>query len=281
MRRVTLFVVALVPALLLWPLPSAGAGAPTLSVGDRSLTEGTGGPTTVKVPVRLSEPTSTKVRVSFTTVDGTAVAPDDYVASSGTLSFPPGVRVRRVPIEVVGDDLDESSESFRIRISRPTGASLADRVGSVVVEDDDCDDDQYEDNDALAAPWPLGPLLTGVPLGITGGSCPGDPDFFAVSTSEESNLPEDFCLIVDLHATTAGPDLDLTVQETSTEEALVLEPLSGEVDDQVVATWNDVSGSDDSAAFVIGVVGASAGERGYELTSTSYEGSLPGECTGD
>jgi hypothetical protein len=62
---------------------------PTLSVNSPPAVE-EGGPITFTVT--MSNPSSFTVTVDYATANGTAVAPGDYTAVSGTLTFTPGRR---------------------------------------------------------------------------------------------------------------------------------------------------------------------------------------------
>ena len=79
-----------------------------------------------------------RTTVNYTTVNGTATAPSDYVAKSGTLVFPragPGPRTSARRSR--GTSCVEPTEIFKVRISDASGASIADNVGQITVTDDD------------------------------------------------------------------------------------------------------------------------------------------------
>src|SRR5204862_3444747 len=64
-------------------------GAPTLTIGNASVTEGNSGTTAATFTVTLA-PTSTQtVTVAYATANGTATAGGDYAAEGGTLTFAP------------------------------------------------------------------------------------------------------------------------------------------------------------------------------------------------
>jgi peptidoglycan-N-acetylglucosamine deacetylase len=111
---------------------------PAARIGNTTVTEtDPGRSVTAYLTVRLSEPTSRSVSFRYRTVDGTATAGADYVAASGTLTFPVGQTSRRIAVRVKGDSLDEIREAFTVRLSRASGASLVDRVGRVRIVDND------------------------------------------------------------------------------------------------------------------------------------------------
>ena len=91
---------------------------PTLNVQDTVVHEEYG---TVGFLVTLSRPTSEAVTVNYATTDGTAVSPADYTATSGTLTFAPGERLKTVWVLVVDDGEEDSGETFGLVLSNPTG----------------------------------------------------------------------------------------------------------------------------------------------------------------
>ena len=68
---------------------------PALSINDVTVTEGNTGTTTATFAVGLSSPSGRTVGVQFATANGTATAPADYAAATGTVTFTPGQSTRR------------------------------------------------------------------------------------------------------------------------------------------------------------------------------------------
>ena len=85
---------------------------------------------------RFSRPSALPVTVNYATGDGTALAPSDYVATSGTLTFLPGQTAMTVPVSIVGDLIHEATESFTLALSSPTGATGT-PVGTETIIDND------------------------------------------------------------------------------------------------------------------------------------------------
>ena len=75
--------------------------------------------------------------VGWSTVNGTAAAPGDLAASSGTLTFPAGTVAKTVAITVKADALAEAVEAYQLVLSAPSGATLADGIGAGSIHDDD------------------------------------------------------------------------------------------------------------------------------------------------
>jgi hypothetical protein len=75
--------------------------------------------------------------VNYTTIDGTATAGSDYTATSGTLTFAPGETMKTFVVGVLGDTVPEATETFRVRLSAPTAATIATQDVVVSIIDDD------------------------------------------------------------------------------------------------------------------------------------------------
>jgi subtilisin-like proprotein convertase family protein len=71
------------------------------------------------------------------TLEVTTSAGADYVATAGIVTFPPGSTSQPLPIAILGDLIAESSETFRVVLSDPSGAAIADgeAIGTIVNDD--------------------------------------------------------------------------------------------------------------------------------------------------
>ena len=94
----------------------------------------------IRFPVCLSGPINRSVTVQAWTSDGTARAPDDYVAipqaSPRTVAFAPlehGCRLADVPLEA--DSVTEADEFFHLNLSNPTVVAIADGQGVGTIQD--------------------------------------------------------------------------------------------------------------------------------------------------
>jgi hypothetical protein len=114
-----------------------GAQAPTVSIDDVTVTEGNAGTTDATFTISLSAASGQTVTVDYATADGTAVAPSDYAAASGTLTFDPGDTSKQVTVRVNGDVLNEADETFFVNLSNPTNATIADGQGAGTIRNDD------------------------------------------------------------------------------------------------------------------------------------------------
>jgi uncharacterized delta-60 repeat protein len=79
------------------------------------------------------------VSVNYATVDGSAVEPDDFTATSDTLTWPDGDNdARQILVPIVDDTLSESTENFSIVFSSPTGGLLVpENTATINIIDDD------------------------------------------------------------------------------------------------------------------------------------------------
>ena len=81
--------------------------------------------------------------MSYGTRDGSAKSLDqtpfthdkDYAATSGTLTFAPGVTSKNIEVTINGDIYAESEEQFAVSLSSPVNAVIEDGVGTVTIQD--------------------------------------------------------------------------------------------------------------------------------------------------
>jgi hypothetical protein len=110
--------------------------APTLAVGDASVSEGNSG-ATLAFPVTLSRAFARDVTVHYATSNGTATVGSDYQAKSGTLTIPAGATSANVSVAVLSDKAREANETMRLTLSAAVNATLADGSAVGTITDDD------------------------------------------------------------------------------------------------------------------------------------------------
>jgi ribosomal protein L24E len=111
--------------------------SPTISLADAVTTEGDSGTTPLSFAVTLTAADSKPVTVSFATADGSARAPDDYQARSGTLTFNPGETTKTVDVAVKGDTLNETDETLSLVLSSPANGVLGRAQASGTIIDNE------------------------------------------------------------------------------------------------------------------------------------------------
>lgn len=112
----------------------------TIFANDVSINEGDTGQHNVVVPITLSAATSRTVTVNYATTGGSgsgvATSGVDFLQTSGSLIFGPGVETREVVVPIVGDTLDEFDEAFGISLTGAVNATVT-TIPSVLIVDDD------------------------------------------------------------------------------------------------------------------------------------------------
>ncbi|WPC40213.1 Calx-beta domain-containing protein [Clostridium sp. JS66] len=93
---------------------------------------------TANITVVRSGDTTSAVSVDYATNDNTALTGSDYTAVSGTLSFASGETSKTINIPILDDTTHESSESFKVSLSNPTGGGvLTNTTATVNITDND------------------------------------------------------------------------------------------------------------------------------------------------
>jgi hypothetical protein len=110
---------------------------PVVSIGDITVAEGDSGSTAATFTVSLDRPSVQTVSVSYATADQTATAASDYAPASGTVSFNTGETSKTITVNVAGDAIDETNETFAVNLTSPSNASIGDGQGIGTIIDDD------------------------------------------------------------------------------------------------------------------------------------------------
>ena len=103
--------------------------APALWVKDAMVEEDEG---LLTFTIKLSTPSQQPVSVSYRTRESDPVSAregQDYLASSGQITFQPGETRKRVSVTIYDDSHDEGLETFQFVLSNALGARIADGVG--------------------------------------------------------------------------------------------------------------------------------------------------------
>jgi len=109
----------------------------TLRINDVSQPEGNSGTTPMVFTVTLDNASPLTVTAHFQTVNGSAVSPSDYTATSGTVTFNPGQTSKTVTVAIKGDLTVEPDENFVVHLSAPTNSAIGDANGLGTIQNDD------------------------------------------------------------------------------------------------------------------------------------------------
>ena len=96
-----------------------------------------GADATADFTVTLSRAVSQTVTVDWATADGTATAGQDYTAANGTLTFRPGETSKTVSITILDDSVEDDGETFTLRLSNASGATIADAEATGAINNDE------------------------------------------------------------------------------------------------------------------------------------------------
>ena len=97
---------------------------PELRVADAAGHEGDDA--VMRFEVTLDRAPLEPVTVAYETADGTALAGEDYEQASGTLTFAVGETKKTVEVAIIDDTVEDSGETFTLRLDAADGAVLAD-----------------------------------------------------------------------------------------------------------------------------------------------------------
>jgi hypothetical protein len=123
------------------PVPSMAAPTPSVTITDVTITEGTGGTVDANFTIQAAPAPRfcCAVQVSWATAPGSATAPADFTASSGTVSLTKTSASKVVSVPVVGDALNEANETFVVNLSNLVGSpgTIGDAQGVAIITDND------------------------------------------------------------------------------------------------------------------------------------------------
>lgn len=117
----------------------------TISISDASGLEGSLGQSQLSFGITLSQAVDVPVLVRYSTLDGSAqTSGSDYVATSGTLTFLPGGSLSQsISVPVIGDNIVEQNETFRLVLNsidlgstaRNVTLARAEATGTILADD--------------------------------------------------------------------------------------------------------------------------------------------------
>jgi len=113
------------------------ATLPSITISDNKMKEGNSGTTQMNFTVLLSSPATQTTTVNYKTKNVSAIASSDYVAASGAVTFTVGESAKTISIVINGDTNVESNETFKISLSNPVNATIADATGKGTIQNDD------------------------------------------------------------------------------------------------------------------------------------------------
>lgn len=106
--------------------------------------------------LQISDTLSVDASVDYTTRDGTATQGEDYIATSGTAIIKAGDTSTLIGVEIIGDNLSETDETFELVITNPQGGIFPDGITEIAASRTIIDDDPQSSADTQPV------ILTGI-----------------------------------------------------------------------------------------------------------------------
>ena len=98
----------------------------SVTIQDAMLTEGDSGSAEMDFVLHRSGDLAPAIVVSYTTVDGTAVAGADYTAQTGNVTIPANAQTAVIHVPVAGEILEEEDETFSVQLTGIVSVTGAD-----------------------------------------------------------------------------------------------------------------------------------------------------------
>jgi len=205
---------------------------PVLSINNVALNEGNIGTTAFSFTVNLSPVSNRTVSANFATVNETAVAGEDYTTADGTLTFAPGETTKTIVVQVTGDSLVETNETFAVKLSGANNAAIAVGQGTGTILNDDAGGSvqfslsNYTVNENVAAAIVTVSRTNGAASGVSvnytvsNGTATNGQDFTSVSGTVSFAANE-------MTKTFAVPIIDDAVNEPNETVILTLSGIAG------------------------------------------------------
>nr|WP_319399486.1 Calx-beta domain-containing protein [uncultured Carboxylicivirga sp.] len=96
-----------------------------LTISNQSITEGDAGTSNMIFTISSSEIVASDLSVSFSVSDISATYPLDYTVNTGSATINSGEKSTTISIPVVGDNIVEGTETFRVDLSSPSSGSVS------------------------------------------------------------------------------------------------------------------------------------------------------------
>ncbi|MFM8599018.1 MAG: Calx-beta domain-containing protein, partial [Mycobacterium sp.] len=230
--------------------PPPVVSAPTVSISNVSVAEGNSGSTTARFTVSLSKAATSTVTVGYATANGTATAGQDYTATSGTVSFAPGVISQQISVNVTGDTTVEPDETFTVTLANPTGATLATASATGTITNDD------------TAPVVSAPTLSIANVSVAEGNSGSTTARFTVSLSKAATSTVTVGYATANGTATAGQDYTAASGTLSFTPGVISQQISvnvtGDTTVEPTETFTVTLTNPTGATFVSGAATASA-----------------------
>jgi hypothetical protein len=114
---------------------SAVAAVPRVSVANAYTLKGNAGTSDGLVTLSLCLPSTKVVQVAYATADASAVQGIDYVNTTGTVTFQPGITAQTITIPIMGNVVARGNKVFRVKLSAASGAPIGSSSAGILIRD--------------------------------------------------------------------------------------------------------------------------------------------------
>ncbi|MDE0679707.1 MAG: hypothetical protein OXI11_05755 [Gammaproteobacteria bacterium] len=253
---------------------------PVLSIADATaVTEGS----QASFTITLTPVSGRDVNVAWATADdsGTnaATAGEDYTAANGTATIAAGDAKATVTVNTTDDVRDEPAETFLVKLSSPTNATLSSSASNAAGAIND-NDKAPTGVTLTASPDSVGegddPATVTVTAAVTGGiTYDADTDVtVSVGASADTategtdyNTVNDFTITIDAGDASASKDFTLTPKQDDLREGSEAISVAGNAGQTIAVTGDTITLTDDDGQPSFSVANASATE-GSDVTFT-------------
>lgn len=112
--------------------------SPMLRVEDIAVVEGNESGAIAVFTISLSPPAAdASVTATYALEADTATDGNDYTDTSGTVTLLPGVTSTTLSVQIIGDEIEEPSETFRLSLTNPVNAGISRALATATIVDDD------------------------------------------------------------------------------------------------------------------------------------------------
>lgn len=111
--------------------------APTISINSTTLSEGNSATSQATLTLTLTNRSASNITVRAKTLDGTALATEDYIAFDQTVTLVAGQTSIPLPVQIVGDLAYELTDVLSVELSAPTNAILGTASGTITINNND------------------------------------------------------------------------------------------------------------------------------------------------
>jgi len=108
-----------------------------IAIDDITVVEGDSGTSNAVFTVTTNGTSARNVSFSYATIDGTANGFTDYIPKSGTVLLPAYGSTARITVPIVGDKLNEATETFSVVLTNPIFSRIVKGTGIGTILDND------------------------------------------------------------------------------------------------------------------------------------------------